>query len=63
MNERRRVRYEAVLTARLPEEAARRIRELAEADDRPPTTLARRWILEGLERAQERSREEVPAGA
>ena len=62
MNESRRVRYGAVIAARVPEETARRIRELAEADDRPPTTLARRWILEGLERAQERS-QKAPSGA
>jgi predicted transcriptional regulator len=45
------IRYEAVMSVRVPEEAARQIRALADADDRPPTTLCRRWILEGLQRA------------
>jgi hypothetical protein len=62
MSEEKRTRYDAVILARVPGEAARRIRELAAADDRPAAALARRWILEGLERAQERS-SKAPAGA
>jgi predicted transcriptional regulator len=41
-------RYPATLSARLPAEAAERIRKMAAADDRPPTTLIRRWVLQGL---------------
>jgi predicted transcriptional regulator len=48
-------RYPATLSARLPAEAAERIRKMAAADDRPPTTLARRWILDGLRRAEEKA--------
>jgi hypothetical protein len=55
-------RHVAILT-RVPASAARQIHELAEADDRSIAALTRRWILQGLERAQERPQEQVPAGA
>jgi predicted transcriptional regulator len=53
----RTVKYEAIVTARLPIQEALRLRELAEADDRPPSVLARRLILKGLRRSEERQRE------
>jgi hypothetical protein len=61
MNESNEERRHVAILTRVPASAARQIRELAEADDRPVAALARRWILQGLERAQERS-ERTPAG-
>ena len=49
MNGTRPVKYEEIISLRLPAAAARQLRELAEADDRPPGVLARRLILRGLE--------------
>ena len=49
MNGTRPVKYEEIISLRLPAAAARQLRELAEADDRPPGALARRLILRGLE--------------
>jgi hypothetical protein len=53
----RTVKYEAIVTARLPIQEALRLRELAAADDHPPSVLARRLILEGLRRSEERQKE------
>jgi hypothetical protein len=43
------VRYEGRLSMRLHTEEAQRLSEAAAADDRPPSTFARRLILEGLD--------------
>ena len=46
-------KYPEVISLRLTADTAATLRRLAEADDRPPGVLARRYILRGLEQSTE----------
>jgi hypothetical protein len=46
-------RYPVVLPLRLGIDEAERLKRYCEADDRRPGTVARRWIVEGLRRAEQ----------
>ena len=58
----REIKYEEIISLRLPAAAARQLRECAEADDRPPGALARRLILRGLEGLGSREEPDAMAG-
>jgi predicted transcriptional regulator len=45
-------RYPEAVMIRLSEADAERLRRAAEVDERPPSTLARKLVREGLERLQ-----------
>ena len=45
------ITYPNTVGVRLSDEHTRKLKELAEIDDRPPSVLARRLLVEGIERA------------
>ena len=47
------IRYPVTFGVRLPASAAEQLRQLAAADDRPPTALARRLLIEALEQKKQ----------
>jgi predicted DNA-binding protein len=58
-----RIRYPEVVSVRLPLTTARKLREVAAADDRPPTVFARRLIERGLEDLSARPDPELTTAA
>jgi predicted transcriptional regulator len=48
------VRYESTVSARLPADAAKALRALAITRERSRSEVARRFLLEGIEREQQR---------
>lgn len=51
------ISYPTTLTLRLRPQEVARIRALAEASDRPPSALARRLLLDALERCSSQHEE------
>ena len=47
------VRYPNIVGVRLSAEQMEKLQQLAAADDRPPSSLARRLLAEAIERATE----------